>query len=349
MKLGFVVNSVAGEFADYTTTHLALAALHRGADVAYIALEDFTYGPDERLHAWATRPRPNTPYRLSAELLGDLQSPDACRERIDVAELDVLMLRNDPSLDLVARPWARLAGINFGRLAARAGTIVLNDPDGLNHAINKTYLEQFPQSVRPRSLISRARDDIMAFAREIGWPVVMKPLTGSGGRNAFLIREEDRPNLNQMIEAVLRDGYVLVQEYLPEAEKGDTRLFMMNGEVLQKDGRIAAVRRVPQGGDMRTNITAGGRIAPPHITDDVLAIAEAFGPGLTRDGMFLVGLDIAGSKVMEVNVFSPGALEAAGCLAKVDFMPEVIAALERKVDTKRRHREEIPNVRLATL
>jgi glutathione synthase len=152
-----------------------------------------------------------------------------------------------------------------------------------------------------------------------------------------------------MIDAVLHDGYVLAQEYLPEVEQGDTRLFMLNGQMLQKDGHIAALRRVPQGGDVRTNITVGGRITRPKITDDVLAIAEAFGPGLTGDGMFLVGLDIAGSKVMEVNVFSPGGLYGAGMLAGVDFMPTVIAALEHKLDYKRRHPEAIPNARLATL
>jgi glutathione synthase len=344
-----VVNSVAGELADYTTTRLAFEAHRRGSDIYYIQVDDFTYGSDEKLHAWAICPAPDTRYEGVEHLLRDLQTAGTGNRRIDIAELDVLFLRNDPAQDQLKRPWARLAGINFGRLAIGQGSIVVNDPDGLNRAINKAYLEQFPQKFRPRSVISRSRSDILAFARDIGWPIIIKPLTGSAGRNVFLVREEDSANLNQMIEAVLQDGYVLAQEYLPEIEQGDTRLFMMNGQVLRRDGKIAALRRISQGGDVRTNITVGAQIAEPLITDELLAIAEAFGPSLTRDGMFLVGLDIAGTKVMEINALTPGGLYGAGKVNGVDFMPTVIDALERKLDYRGKHPEAISNARLATL
>ncbi|MDH3239531.1 MAG: glutathione synthase [Alphaproteobacteria bacterium] len=349
MRIGFVVNSMAGELADYTTTHLAFEAHRRGSDVYYIQVDDFTYGADEKLHAWAMCPASDTRYDGVEHLLRDLQTTGTESRRIDIADLDVLFLRNDPAQDQLKRPWARLAGINFGRLAIGQGSIVVNDPDGLNRAINKAYLEQFPQNVRPRSLISRSRSDILAFARDIGWPIVVKPLTGSAGRNVFLVRKEDSANLNQMIEAVLQDGYVLAQEYLPEVEQGDTRLFLMNGQVLREGDHIAALRRIPQGGDVRTNVTVGARIARAPITDDLLAIAAVFEPGLRRDGMFLVGLDIAGTKVMEINAFTPGGLYGAGKVNGIDFMPTVIDALERKLDYKRKHPEATSNARLAIL
>ena len=92
-----------------------------------------------------------------------------------------------------------------------------------------------------------------------GRNIVLKPLQGSGGASVVLVRPEDMPNLNQMIDAVSRDGFVIAQEYLPAAAEGDTRLFLMNGLPLGVKGRYAAFRRVRSGGDMRSNIhTAGG-------------------------------------------------------------------------------------------
>ena len=130
----------------------------------------------------------------------------------------------------------------------RHGVVVLNDPNGLSKAMNKMYFQTFPEEVRPRTLITRDREEIKAFAEEENGNIVLKPLQGSGGQSVFLIRPDDVPNLNQMIEAVSRDGYVVCQEYLPDAAKGDTRLFLMNGQPLRYKGRYAAFRRVRTGG-----------------------------------------------------------------------------------------------------
>ena len=142
--------------------------------------------------------------------------------------------------------------------------IVLNDPNGLAKAASKMYFQLFPEEVRPRTLITRDRDEIKAFARDEG-TIVIKPLQGSGGASVFLVRPEDVPNLNQMIDAVSRDGFVIAQEYLPAAEQGDMRLFVMNGRPLVEKGRYAAFRRVRSGGDMRSNIHAGGTKAAAEI------------------------------------------------------------------------------------
>ena len=141
---------------------------------------------------------------------------------------------------------------------------------------------------------------------------MIKPLQGSGGASVFLIREADAANLNQMIDAVLRDGYCIAQEYLPAAQEGDVRLFVMNGRPLRKDGKYAAFRRVNKSGDMRSNMHSGGESrAGRKSTETALRLVELVGPKLVADGMFLVGLDIVKDKLMEINVFTPGGLGSA--------------------------------------
>jgi len=339
MKLGIAINALNTEQADYTTTHLAMTATNMGHEVWYIGMGEFTYDADESIHAHAVTV-PRKKYRASKVYLGALRSESAVRQRIDIRDLDVLLLRNDPAEDVIKRPWARLVGINFGRLAIRHDVIVLNDPDGLGQAVNKMYLQHFPEQVRPRTLISRHRDDIKAFIREQGGTAVLKPLAGSGGRNVFLVEPHERANLNQIIEAVEAEGYVIAQQYLPEAARGDTRLFLMNGQPLMSDGRYAAFRRVraPGESDLRNNLTAGGVARRAQITDSMLELAETVRPKLVQDGMFLVGLDIVGDKLMEINVFSPGGLYGADRLEERNFSREVIHALEHKVDLRQRYR-----------
>ena len=128
----------------------------------------------------------------------------------------------------------------------------------------------FPREVRPRTLITRDRDEIKAFAKEEG-RCVLKPMQGSGGTGVFLVQEGDIPNLNQMIDAVSRDGFVIAQEYLPAAEQGDMRLFVMNGRPLRVKGKYAAFRRTRSGGDMRSNIHAGGKLAEAVVDQDCIA------------------------------------------------------------------------------
>lgn len=335
MKIAFVVNDILTEKVHYTTTHLALEAQRRKHEIWYINVSDFAYDPDEQVHASARQP-PQRLYDSTSAMLADLQSDRAISTRITVDKMDVMLLRNDPTEDFHSRPWARLAGINFGRLASRHGVVVLNNPDGLNHAVNKTYLEYFPKSVRPRSLITRDKNDIRDFSDAEGGTIVIKPLAGSGGRNVFLIRPEDAPNFNQMIEAVLQDGYVIAQEYLPQAVEGDTRLLLLNGQILRHEGKFAAIRRRRSMGDMRSNMSTGGTRAPAEVTETMIRLAETVGPRLIEDGIFLAGLDIVGDKIMEINVFSPGALYGASEVSGVNFMAPVIAALEHKVEHRTR-------------
>ena len=348
MKIGFVVNDVMTEEKGFTTVRLAHEAHKQGHDAYMIGVGDLAYDPDELIRARTRSVPKEKKYSSQETYLKDLLGPKAVKERITVDELDVLMLRNVPSDDYLSRPWASSTAAEFGRVAMRHGVIVVNDPNGLAKASTKMYFQLFPEEVRPRTLITRDRDEIKAFAKEEG-RCVLKPMQGSGGASVFLVQESDIPNLNQMIDAVSRDGFVICQEYLKAAEDGDMRLFVMNGRPLQVKGKYAAFRRVRGGDDMRSNIHAGGKLAEAVVTEKDLKIAEIVRPKLVQDGMFLVGLDIVGDKLMEINVFSPGGLGSAQKFTKINFNKYVIAALERKAGYMQYYGRNFDNVDLCTL
>jgi len=348
MKIGLVVNDIMTEETGYTTSRLAVAAINLGHEVWVMGVGDLAYDPDDYIRARARR-APKSKYKTTDVYLKDLQGKVAIVERITVDDLDVLLLRNDPSTDAISRPWASTAGLLFGRVAMRHGVIVLNDPNGLAKAMSKMYFQTFPEEVRPFTLITRDRSEIKAFAKDQGGFVVLKPLQGSGGQSVFLVRPDDVPNLNQMIDAVSRDGYVIAQEYLPAAAEGDMRLFLMNGLPLREKGKYAAFRRVRTGGDMRSNIHAGGKLRAAEIDATALRIAEIVRPKICMDGMFLVGLDIVGDKLMEINVFSPGGLGSAQKFTGVNFSRTVVNAMERKVQYMEFYQRNFDNVEMATL
>jgi glutathione synthase len=346
MRIGFVVNSVATEEPEYTTTRLALAAARRGHETWLMGVDDFAHLPDGTVAAHARNSTVKKPRSLKA-YLRSIQSNEDC-EPIHVDDLDVLMMRNDPAEDSLERPWAVTSGVLFGQLSVTRGTLVVNDPASLANAVNKTYFQHFPEIVRPRTLISRNPDDISTFVDDLGGRAVLKPLQGSGGSGVFFVSGDESSNLNQMVEALGRDGYVVAQEVLPAATEGDIRLFVMNGEPLAVDGRYAAFRRVNEGDDLRSNMRVGGRAEAVEVTDAMLELVDLVRPKLVADGMFLVGLDIAGDKLMEVNVFSPGGLGSCQALYEVDFAESVIDALAHKVDLRRHYPDLLDNLSLAT-
>jgi glutathione synthase len=347
VKIGFVVNAVSTEKPAYTTTRLALAASRRGHDTWLMGVDDFSHRPDGSVAAHARTAKGKKHKDLAAYL--EAVQADEPTEPIAIDDLDVLMIRNDPADDAVERPWAVTSGILFGQLSVTRGTLVVNDPDSLANAVNKTYFQHFPEAVRPRTLISRESNEISEFIDAMGGQAVLKPLQGSGGTGVFFVSSDESPNLNQMIEAVGRDGYVVAQEVLPGADDGDVRLFVMNGEPLMAGGHHAAFRRVNQTRDKRSNMRVGAEARTAKVTDAMLDVVAAVRPKLIADGMFLVGLDIVGDKLVEVNVFSPGGLGSCEHLYKARFTDTVIDALERKVELNHHYGGRLGNARLATL
>jgi glutathione synthase len=348
MKIGFVVNSVATEHPEYTTTRLALAATRRGHETWLMGVDDFSHRLDGSVAARAKAASGRKHTDVEA-YLASVQSDEGPADPIIIDDLDVLVMRNDPADDAIERPWAVTSGILFGQLSVARGTLVVNDPASLANAVNKTYFQHFPEVVRPRTLISRDATDIAEFVDAMGGQAVLKPLQGSGGSSVFFVSSDESPNLNQMIEAVGRDGYIVAQQVLPDADEGDVRMFVMNGEPLMAGGQHAAFRRVNRTADPRSNMRVGGTAEPVKVTDAMLALADAVRPKLLEDGMFLVGLDIVGDKLMEVNVFSPGGLGSCESIYEVKFIDAVVDALERKIDLRAHYGRTIDNARLATL
>ncbi|MEX0936322.1 MAG: glutathione synthetase [Pirellulales bacterium] len=348
MRMGFLVNDVETERPEYTTTRLAAAAVKLGHEVWLLGVGDFIYDADGSIHATA-RKAPGTSYDTQEDFLAELQGETGQTERITVDQLDVLMMRNDPAEDAVDRPWAQTSGVLFGQLAVRRGVMVLNDPAHLAHAINKTYFQHFPELVRPKTCISRNAEEIKQFVHQQQDKVVIKPLQGSGGQSVFVINYEDRSNINQMIDAVIRDGYCIAQQFLPAAAEGDVRLFVMNGQPLKHDGKYAAFRRVNTSGDLRSNMHSGGKSEPAEIGEQALQLVEMVRLKLVEDGMFLVGLDIVGDKLIEINVFSPGGLGSAQQHTGIDFAPIVIGDIERKIKHRQYYTQTVSNAQLATL
>ena len=347
MLIAFFINDLEREHPGYTTTILAHQASLRGHRVCYLTPSDFILRPDDSLSAHA-RFLPKKKYKDAKEFFATLKSTACKVEPVDMAEVDVLMLRNDPSIDSET-PWAMEVGILFGREAAKRGVIVLNDPDSLGRAINKLYFQSFPVEARAETLITRHEADIKAFAKAHDGNIILKPLQGSGGSGVFKVDTGSKSNINQMIEAIGRDGYIIAQAYVPAARKGDIRFFLMNGRPLQIDGKYAALRRVASADDIRSNIHAGGTAEAVEIGKTELEVAELIRPKLVADGMFLVGIDIVGDKILEVNVFSPGNLGSCSKLAGVDFSVPILEAIERKSGIANQYAQTFDNRHLAVL
>ena len=332
MRLAFFVNDVPTEIDEYTTTRLARAASQGGHEVWYVGVADVELGEsDGRLVAQAhcaVFERGDT----LASFMERIKESD--EQQIVLDDLDAVFLRNESIDDLQERPWASPLPVVFGQMLRGRGVTVVNDPMSLIRATSKLYLEEFPEQIRPRSLVTRNPDAIQRFVADVGHCVV-KPLYGAKGRNVFMIEDQAETNLAQMTEAVLQDGYALVQEFVDGGEDGDARIFLLEGELLECAGMPAAFRRVPTGNDPRANISTGGRSVRLEIGDAERGIIDAMRAKLVADGMFLVGIDVIGHKVVEINAESPGGLQSVERLYGTDVGPTIIEALERRSNSKR--------------
>ena len=329
MNFIFLVTDFEKKLAKHTTIRLAREATVRGHHVWFTQPGSFSYDLENRLWVEA-RKAPKQRYNSNDVYLKDALTASE-PERILVDKADLLFLRDNPAKHGSDRTWAQSSGVLFGRLAKENGVLVLNDPDGLSLASNKLYLQGFPAHIRPKTLITRSLKEVKEFAENLKGDLFLKPLQGSGGDRVFIVKKKSPYNLNQLVESLASTGYLIAQQYLTAAKEGDVRLFLMDGEPLKVKGRYAAFRRRRTGDDIRSNMHVGGVMEAVTVDDKMLAVAEAVKPKLQADGMFLVGLDIVGNKLMEINVFCPGGLGGMEQLEGVNFSAAVIEALERKV------------------
>lgn len=346
MKIVFVINELATCKLVDTTVGLGLSATKRGHTVYYTEVGDAIFHPDGNIGALAVKLKGN--YKDKVEFLAGIKGEDVKKEKITSEDINVLYLRNNPSEDM-NRPWAKFSGILFGQFAVKQGVLVLNHPDTLAYAhVDKMYFEHFPEAIRPASVITRQYDEIEAFYKEHKQKIILKPLEGSGGKDVFLVDKKES-NMKQIVEAIARDGYIIAQEYLPQAKEGDVRLFLMNGKPMKYNGEYAAFRRVNATNDIRSNMHAGGKAVAFKMTDKILEIADILKPKFIKDGIFCAGLDIVGDKLIELNITSPGGLNALFDINGVDFCEYMIIAIERKLQHKKHYGTSISNKDLAVM
>ncbi|HLS31433.1 MAG TPA: hypothetical protein VK021_11295, partial [Flavobacteriaceae bacterium] len=175
-----------------------------------------------------------------------------------------------------------------------------------------------------------------------------KPLEGSGGQDVYRIGSKKR-NLQQIFDTILSKGYVIAQEYIPEAKEGDMRVILMNGKILQQGGEYAIIHRTSTDEtEFRSNLTLGGIPKPGKLTPEIQHIVSVVAPKIIRDGLFFIGLDIVKDKLIEINVLSPGGIDHSAITGMTDFTDTVIDAMERKVIYKKKH-DDLPNQVLATM
>jgi glutathione synthase len=245
-------------------------------------------------------------------------------------EQDLCIIRTNPGRD-EARRAEHVGSLRLLERVEEQGVRVINGPRGLSRALTKLSLLELPQSLRPRTLVTRDVGAIERFLAEEPAKAVIKPLDGTRGADVFVLDESGcDANRKQIIEVVLRRGYAMVQEFVPGAEQGDVRVTVVNGKVLEVDGRAAAIGRVPSAGDFRSNLHAGGRAEPAAVTAEMSEAISQIAPFLLREGLLHVGVDFVGDRILELNVFSPGGLHPSERLYAKGFSDAVIEAFEPK-------------------
>ncbi|WP_276199415.1 glutathione synthase [Chelatococcus sp. XZ-Ab1] len=238
-------------------------------------------------------------------------------ERIDLSRIDVILLRQDPPFDLAYITTTHM----LERLHPR--TLVINDPAHVRNAPEKLFVTEFPH-LMPPTLITRDRDDIEAFRREMG-EIVMKPLYGHGGAAVLRVARDD-PNFGSLYDlfaATFREPWV-IQRFLPQVKDGDKRIILVDGEA------AGAVNRVPAENDIRSNMVRGGAAKPTDLTAREREICETIGPALRERGLVLVGIDVIDGLLTEINVTSPTGIRAIKRLGGPDLAVSVWDAIERR-------------------
>ena len=216
--------------------------------------------------------------------------------QIDLSEWDVVLLRQDPPFDM--------GYITTTHILERIhpATLVVNDPFWVRNCPEKLLVLDFAH-LGPPTMIARGLDDIRAFRAAHG-DMILKPLYGNGGAGVFKLPEADA-NLSALHELFmgLNREPLIAQKFLPAVAEGDKRVILVDGEC------VGAINRVPQKGEARSNMHAGGVAVPTVVTERDREICAAIGPTLKERGLIFVGIDVIGGNLTEINVTSPTGIQ----------------------------------------
>ena len=286
MKFAFIVDPL-DHLKAYKDSSVAMlrAAAKRGHECWTIQRETL---------AWREGATTGRALRVTP-LASDMPWYAAGEERVTpLADFDAVLMRQDPPFDFeyIAATWLL-------ERAEAEGARIFNRPRAIRDHSEKVAIAEFPQFTAP-TLIARNADEIQAFISEVG-DCVLKPLDGMGGSSIFRVRHDD-PNRNVIVEMLTADGArtIMAQRYLPAIATGDKRILLIAGEPVPY-----ALARIPKPGDSRGNLAAGGSGRAQPLSARDREIAAALGPLLWSRGLLLVGLDVIGDCVTEINVTSP--------------------------------------------
>ena len=242
------------------------------------------------------------------------------RRACDLADFDVILMRKDPPFD----PEFFYA-THLLEQAEREGARVFNKPRALRDHPEKLAVMEFPQFTGP-TLVTRDAGQVRQFHAEHR-DIILKPLDGMGGTGIFRVRE-DGMNLGAIIETLNRDGAqsLMVQKYLPEIVAGDKRVLLIGGKPVPY-----SLARIPQGNEIRGNLAVGGKGVAQPLSNRDREIAETLGPVLAARGLLLVGVDVIGDHVTEINVTSPTCFQEIHDQAGFDVPAMFVDALESAV------------------
>jgi glutathione synthase len=218
----------------------------------------------------------------------------AAAQETPLAKFDAVLMRKDPPFDA-----EYLTSTWLLELAQREGAKVFNDPRALRDHSEKLAIAEFPRFTAP-SLVTRLERELQDFIDANG-DVVLKPLDAMGGHSVFRVTDRD-PNRNVIIETLTLDGArsIMAQRYIPEIRDGDKRILLIAGKPVPH-----CLARIPKPGETRGNLAAGGTGVARALSKRDLEIANALGPVLASRGLLLVGLDVIGDWLTEINVTSP--------------------------------------------
>ena len=240
------------------------------------------------------------------------------RRQADLADFDAIVMRKDPPFDSEF-----FYATHLLEQAEREGARVFNKPAALRDHPEKLAIMEFAQFTGP-TLVTRDAKDVRRFHAEHR-DIILKPLDGMGGTGIFRVRE-DGMNLGAIIETLNRDGAqsLMVQKYLPEIVQGDKRVLLIGGQPVP-----FALARIPQGSEIRGNLAVGGKGVAQPLSPRDREIAEALGPVLAARGLLLVGVDVIGDCVTEINVTSPTCFQEIHDQAGFDVPAMFVDALEQ--------------------
>lgn len=293
-----------------STFVLMLEAQKRGHTLWHYHVEDLSY-KDGAVYASARKVSVQRELGNHFEYLSDHQT-------IDLADIDIIWMRQDPPFDMAYITATHLLELIHPK------TLVVNNPTEVRNAPEKLFVTHF-KGLMPPTLITRREDEVKAFRAEHG-EIIVKPLYGNGGAGVFHLREDDS-NLGSLIEMFLETSRepVMVQKFLPEVRLGDKRIILIDGEA------VGAINRVPAKGEVRSNLVAGGAAVQSSLTEREKEICAAIGPELKARGLTFVGIDVIGNWLTEINVTSPTGLQAVNKFDGVSLEAQMWDALEAKL------------------